>query len=160
MNQIFLPEQFKWVQAIPPQANDSGIDGDYISLKTGLRAWITLNIAQGNAAQIAITIEQAQAVDGTGSKVITTAIPIWANEDTATSDKLLRQTDAVGFTTSAAVKNKQVMFLLKPDTLDVENGFDCIVVKVAASDVANLVSAEYYIESRYPQAAPPSAIVD
>ena len=117
-------------------------------------------ITQGNAATIALTIEQASAVAGTGSKAITTTVPIWSNLDTAASDTLVRRTDAVSYTTDAGVKNKMVIFQIDPAQLDVANGFDCITVKTGASNVANLTGARYWLQSAYQQATPPAAITD
>jgi hypothetical protein len=44
--------------------------------------------------------------------------------------------------------------------LDVAGGFDCIRISTGASNIANVTQAAYYLESRYPQATPPSAVVD
>ncbi|SDE20996.1 hypothetical protein [Desulfuromonas thiophila] len=153
-----LCEQFKIVEAIAPQAGGSAVDGDYVSLKHCTRAIVAVSLTQGNAATVALTLEKATAVDGTGSTAITTAAKLWANEDTAAGDTLTRQTDAVAFTTSAAVKNKQVIFEIDPVTLG--DGYDCICVKAGASNAANIVQATYLLEGRYQQAAPPSATVD
>lgn len=161
MSRFSLAETAKRVHAIVPQVG-AAITGDYVSLKnvTG-PIDIAIDVAQGNAATMAITIEQASVVAGTDSKVITEVVPIWANEDTAASDSLVRQTDAVGFTLSAAVKNKMVIFRIDPATLDLANGFDCITVKTAASHADNITSAVYVLGNlRYSQATPPSAITD
>lgn len=157
---IMLPEQFKIVEAMPNATDAAGRTGDYVSLKNAVMAWVEVAITQGNAATIALTIEQATAVAGTSSKAITVTVPIWSNLDTATSDTLVRRTDAVSYTTDAAVKNKQVLFQIDPATLDIANGFDCITVKTGASNVANLTGARYWIQSAYQQATPPAAITD
>lgn len=157
---ICLPEQFKIVEAMPNATDAAGRTGDYVSLKNALMAYVFVDITQGNAAPIALTIEQASAVAGTGTKAITVTVPIWSNLDTAASDTLVRRTDAVSYTTDAGVKNKQVIFQIDPATLDQANGFDCITVKTGASNVANLTSASYWLQTRYPQATPPAAITD
>lgn len=154
---ICLPEQFKIVEAITPQAG-AAITGDYVSMKNCQKAWVVVHINQANAATVAITIEQATAVDGTGSTAITETVPIWANQDCAASDTLAAQTAAVSFTTSAAVKHKVIVFQIDPATLAI--GYDCITVKTGASDAANITSAVYYLQSRYPGATPPTAITD
>lgn len=157
---IAVPEVFKCVQALKPQVNTGALVGAYISLKGAQMCMIHVGIAQGNAAVCAITVEQATAVAGTGTKVITKVCPIWANLDCAATDTLVRATDAVSYTTDAGVKNKEVWIQVDPATLDIAGGFDCITVKMAASNAANLVYAEYILESRYPGATPPSALVD
>ena len=157
---IMLPEQFKIVEAMPNATDAAGRTGDYVSLKNAVCAWVEVAITQGNAATIALTIEQATAVAGTSSKAITNAVPIWSNLDTAASDTLVRRTDAVSYTTDAGVKNKMVIFQIDPAQLDIANGFDCITVKTGASNVANLTGARYWLQSAYQQATPPAAITD
>lgn len=157
---ICLPEQFKIVEAMPNATDAAGRTGDYVSLKNALMCFVEVAITQGNAATIALTIEQASAVAGTGSKVITETVPIWANLDTAATDTLVRRTSAVSYTTDAAVKNKMVIFQIDPATLDIANGFDCITVKTGASNAANLTGARYWIQSAYQQATPAAAITD
>lgn len=158
MEKITLPENFKIVRAIDPQTAAAGADGDYISLKNAHRVWVLVEITQGNAATIALTLEKATAVAGTGSVAITNAVPIWSNAATGTSDTLVRQTDAVSFTTSAALASKQVIFQVEPASLG--EGFDCLCVKAGASNAANVISATYLLQTRYPQATPPTAITD
>ena len=153
-------EHAKLVEAILPDDDAAGTTGDYVSLKNVHMAYVLFHVQQANAATIALTIEQATDVAATGTKAITVSVPIWANEDCATSDTLVRQTDAVSFTTSAAVKNKQVVFQIDPATLDLANGFDCITIKTGASNAANITSAQYMLVSRYPSATPPTAITD
>lgn len=157
---VTLPEKYKIVEAIAPAADAAGRTGDYVSLKNVNLAYVVVHITQGNAATVALTIEQATAVAGTGSKAITVSVPIWSNLDTATSDTLVRRTDAVSYTTDAAVKNKIVIFQIDPATLDVANGFDCIVVKTGASNAANITQAMYVLDERYQQATPPASITD
>lgn len=154
-----MPQNFKIVEAIKPQAG-AAITGDYVSLKNVHKATVVVHVNQANAATMAISIEQATVVAGTDTKVITVAVPIWANEDCVTSDTLVAQTAAVNFTTSAAVKQKIVVFEIDPATLDLANGFDCITVKTGASNAANITSAIYYLAERYQQATPPAAITD
>lgn len=155
---IHFSEQMKIVEAIHPQAGDA-LTGDYVSLKNALMAWVVVHINQAAANVVAITIEQATNVAGAGTIPITVTVPIWANEDCAATDTLVKQTAAVGFTTSAATKHKVVVFQIDPATLSLANG-DCITVKTAASAAGNITSAMYYLETRYAQATPPSAILD
>lgn len=154
-----FPSCYKIVEAITPQAG-AAITGDYVSLKNAIMAYVVVHINQAAANTVAITIEQATAVANTGSKAITNVVPIWANEDCVTSDTLVRQTDAVSFTTSAATKDKIIVFQIDPATLDVANDFDCITVKTGASSASNITSAMYYLDMKYSQATPPSAIID
>jgi hypothetical protein len=157
---LCLPQETKLVTALKPQAG-AALTGAYVSLKNYGRCFVMVDIDQANAATMAISIEQASAVAGTGTKVITVAVPIWANQDCATTDTLVRQTDAVDFTTSAAVKVKKVVFEIDPATLDIAGGFDCLCVKTAASNAANITAASYILVApKYTGATPPSAVTD
>lgn len=157
---LSFAEHFKIVEGLPPAADAAGRTGDYVNLKNCTMLEIVVHITQGNAATVALTPYQATAVAGTSEKVLANAVQIWANQDTATLDALVRQTDAVNFTTSAAVKNKIVVFQIDPAQLDVEGGFDCVTLKTGASNAANITQSMYYLRTRYSQATPPSAIVD
>lgn len=156
-----LVEGAKIVEILAPAADAAGRSGTAVSLKHYRRAQIIVHVTQGNAATIALTPQQCTKVDGTAAKALTQDIPIWANEDTATNDTLVRATDAKDFTTSAAVKNKVVVFQIDASTLDQANAFDCIRITTGASNAANITQAIAILsDPRYPQATPPSARVD
>jgi hypothetical protein len=123
-------------------------------------AWVAFHITQGNAATIALSVNQATSIAGGGATPITVAQPIWVNLDTAASDAFARATAAVNYTTDAGVKLKWVVIQIDPATLNLAGGFDCIVGITGASNAANITSAFYVLESRYSQAIPPSAVVD
>lgn len=155
-----LPENYKVVAGLNPATDAAGRTGAYVSLKNTNVAFIAVHITQGNAATVAVSINQATAVAGTGAKALANPVPIWVNQNTATNDTLVRQTDAVSFTTNATLANKMVVFQIDPALLDVNNGFDCVAVVTGASNVANLTQAVYYLDSRYNQVTPPTAVVD
>lgn len=159
MNHLQIPENLLPISVLPPATDAAGRTGAWVSLKSATRAWVVAYIDQGNAATIALSINQASAIAGTGSKVITNVVPIWANQDGAAS-VFTRATDAVNFTTSAAVKKKIVVFLIDPETLDVAGGFDCITLITGASNAANLTSALIWLETSYGQATPINALAD
>ncbi len=161
MTKFTLPHQMKIVEAITPATDAAGRSSAAVSLKNYGKVYILLHITQGNAATIAITPMQATAIAKTGGKALTNAVPIWANLDTSLTDTLVRQTDAVSYTTDAAVKNKQVLIEIDPANLDVAGGFDCIYFTTGASNAANITQAQFFLcDARYQQATPPSAIID
>lgn len=161
MSSFTLVEDAKVVSALAPAADAAGRNGAWVSCKNAHKVVVVVHLDQGNAATVALTIEQASAVAGTGAKVITNAVKIWSNLDTAASDTLVRRADAVNYTTDAGVKIKQVVFEIDPASLDVANGFDCIRVSTGASNAANITSAQYFLTPlRYPAATPPSAVAD
>jgi hypothetical protein len=154
-----LPEEVVMVQTLKPAADAAGRNGEGVSLKNALMAWVEVHIDQGNAATVLLTVEQCTAVAGTGNKAIP-AVPIWANQDYGTGSPLTRQTDAANFTTSAAVKQKKVIFQIDPSVLDVANNFDCIRLNTGASNAANITQAEVRIAPRYPQSVQIDAKLD
>jgi hypothetical protein len=160
MSLFNLAQSAKLIEAITPQAGGA-ITGDYVSCKTAGRVFVVVHVNQAAANTIAITIEQASAVAGTGSKAITNTVPIWVCESCAASDALVAQTAAVSYTTTAGTTHKLIVFEVDPTTLDKANGFDCLVVKTGASNAANITSAFYLLtDVRYEGATPPSAIID
>lgn len=156
-----LPQNGAVVELLAPAADAAGRSSNYISLKHAHKAWIVFHTTQGNAATIALTINQAKDVSGTSAKAITVSIPIWANQDTSTNDTLVSQTAAVSFTTSAAVKNKIVVFELNPSDFDTTNGFKTVNISTGASNAANITQAMLYgVFDRYMQATPPSMTIN
>lgn len=153
-------ETSKDILVAKPATDAAGRTSRYVSLKDYEGAEVTVTIDQGNAATILISLLQATAVAGTGSKA-GPAVPLYANQDAAASDALVAQTAAATFTTSAAVKEKVVKFFVPSASLDTNNGFDCIGVSTGASNVANLTAMHIrLVGPRYSQATPPTGMVD
>jgi len=136
-----LAENFKIVQGSAPVTSNGGFTADYVSLKNVNKAWILVEMTQAAAHATLLSPKQATAVAGTGVKVLANTVPIWANEDTATTDTLARQTDAVNYTVTADIKNKTVLFEIDPAVLDTANDFDCLTLVVADSSEAASISA-------------------
>lgn len=158
---LTIPNQMKVVEAFAPAADAAGRSSDIVSLKNVSKATIIVNLTQGNAATVALTLMQAQDVSGTGAKALANTVPIWSNLDTAATDTLVRRTDGVAYTTDAAVKNKTVIFEVDASQLDVNNGFDCLYVTTGASNAANITQGTFLLHGlRFQQATPPSAIID
>jgi hypothetical protein len=158
---ITLAQTFKTVEILTPATDAAGRTGSYVSLKNCRRATIVFHVAQGAANTILISLLQATAVAGTGSKVFTTVVPVWANLDEAATDTLVARTAAVNYTTDAGVKHKCVVFQIDPGMhMDTANSFDCLTISTGASNASNLTEARVYLEMDYEQATPPSAILD
>jgi hypothetical protein len=158
--QFSLPAIIPPRRGLKPAADAAGRTSAYLSLKGAVKAYIVCYVDQGNAAQVTFTPLQASAVAGTGSKAIT-ATPIWAAQDVATADALVAQTAAANFQTSAAVKEKFVVFEIVPEQcMDVANGFDCIAIQTSASNASNITSATIFVLESYQQATPPARNAD
>jgi hypothetical protein len=158
MHPFTLPQQGHIVQALNPATDAAGRNGDWVNLKNAHKAYIIAHIAQGNAATVALSIQKAQDIAGTGATNITANVRIWAALDAATTDVLVEQAQALNFTTDAALKNKVVVFEIDPASLG--EAFPVIRVVTGASNVANLTQAVYVLTpTRYSAATLPSARV-
>ncbi len=137
-----LPEEAQHLTLLAPAADAAGrTSAAAATLKNCHKAYLVFVLNQGNAATVLLTPQQASAVAKTGAKAIA-ATRIWANQDEAASSTLVRQTDAVSFTTDANLKIKRVIFEIDPAALDLANGFDCILAITGASNAANITMAE------------------
>lgn len=151
---MFYPEKIHVVDILAPAADAAGRASDAISLKNASGPVILeASINQGNAATVALTLQQCTAVDGTGAKALTVNVPIYASQDVggASGDVLTRQADGVAFTTSAALTRKTVRFVIDPATLDLAGGFDAVRFTTGASNAANITSGRAIISPTYPQ---------
>lgn len=163
---IMIPEDLKIVDASAgPVTTNGGVTCDYVSLKHVHRAWILASFTQAIADTTGMDPTQSTVVAGTDVKAITAVCPIWANEDTATSDVLVRGgtlgVDAITFDLPNDALKMQVLFLVDPAGFDVANSFDVLGFTVDNSGQAtNFVSVLYLLDMRYKQATPPSAIID
>ncbi|NLS79689.1 MAG: hypothetical protein GXY76_20775 [Chloroflexi bacterium] len=155
-------EEYKVVDATAgPVTTNGGVTSDWVSLKNAHKAVISLQFTQAVGHATVITLRQAQAVAGIGAKDLAANVPIWANEDTAGDDTLVRKPDGVAYTLAADVKKKQVIIEVDPAKLDLANEFDCLGFTVSNSaQASNLVAGQFFLLGRYQQAAPPSAVVD
>lgn len=158
---MVLNEDYKVVQVFEPKTTNTTITSDYITLKNAITAAVIVNLTQAVGHATQVSLYQSQDVSGTGAKPLGNNIPIWANEDTALGDSLVRQSDGVSYSVANTAKNKQVVFHVDPAKLDINNGFCCLNVRVGASTQAtNFANGEFILEMKYGQADPPSAIVD
>ena len=156
-----IPEMTKLVAATAgPVTSNGGVTADYVSIKNAGRLYIVVSLDQAVGHAIVLTPKRATAVDGTGVVNLGTAVRIWANEATGTSDTLVSQTAATSYTVSNDIKAKQVVFEIDLHALG--NTFDVVGLVVAdSSQATNFVSALYILtDIRYQQATPPAAITD
>ncbi|MCD3327398.1 hypothetical protein G8V02_10915, partial [Clostridium botulinum D/C] len=88
-------------------------------------------------------------------------VPVWANEDVSLGDSLIRKADGISYTLANTAKNKQVVFHIDPASLDVNEGFTCLNVRIGASTQAtNFVCAEFILDDKYAGDIPSSVVVD
>jgi len=139
-----MPEEVKHIVLLAPQL-DGALTSDAVSLKNFNKGWIKVEMAQAAANQATFTLQQSTTVGLTDTKDITNTTRIWANEDVSLADTLTAQTAAKLFQFSAATKNKVLWFEIDPaNVFDTANDFACIHVTSGGSNVANVISADFY----------------
>jgi hypothetical protein len=154
-----IPEVFKIVDGTPVATTNGGITCDYISLKDALRVTIIAELLQAVSHATALGVNQATAVDGSDAEAVTEVQQVWKNADVSASDTLVRGTDAATIAATAGANDQLLIMQFDPATLD--DGFDCIAATLSnSSQSTNYATITYLIETRYPQATPPSAIED
>ena len=157
---IHLPEKFKIVQGSAGAETTNGlVTCDYVSLKNVNMAWIVAHFDQAVGHATVVQPQKATAVGPTGAISITASAPNWENGDCAASDTLIKNADATSSALAATVKNHLVVFQIDPAQLGAT--YDVMGCTVSNSAQAtNFVSVVYYLEMRYAQATPPTAITD
>lgn len=156
-----LVEKFKVVQAVEPKTTNTAITGSYVSLKNVINATVVVNLTQAVGHATAISIYKSKDVSGTDAKAITNTVQVWANEDVSSGDTLARKTDGISYTVEDIAKNKQVVFHINPASLNINDGYTCLNVRIGASAQAtNFASAEYILDSKYAADIPASVVTD
>lgn len=157
-----MAAQFPPATLLAIAADSAGrTSGNYYSLGVGVeKAWLVAEVNQGNASTVLLSVLQALDKVGTSSKAIGSTMTIWADQDTQTSDAFVSQTAGATFTTSAALKDKTVIFEIVPERdCDMVNGFYHIGISTGASSASNITGAKIYIQRAYQTASPPTALV-
>lgn len=154
---IKIPGNLNIVRGLAPTAGGSSATGDYISMKYAHRIWVVFMTKQANAATAALSISKGKDVSGTDATAMTEVAKIYSTLDCATSDVLVKRTDAASYTLDAALKEKLVVFEINPSAL---GAYDTIAAVVGTSDATNITSVLYLVESRYGTDVQPSMIID
>ena len=81
-----VPENNQWALALAPATDAAGRTSSYFSLKDVKgKAYVRVDITQGNAATVAITLQQATTVAGGSAKALSATTRVWATEDAGTA---------------------------------------------------------------------------
>ena len=160
--QYSMVEMFPPIKLLPCAADAAGrTSSTYASLRNAEKAWVVVEVNQGNAATVLLSLLQATSDAGAGSKAISAATRIWLNDDTSLAtggDAFTVQTAATTFTTDATTKDKLIVFEIVPEVvLDMVNGFNHIGISTGASNAANITSAAIHIWGSYQAATPPTS---
>lgn len=160
--QYSMVETFPRIKLLPCAADAAGrTSSTYASLRNCEKAWVVVEINQGNAATVLVSLLQATSDSGGSSKAIQNATRIWLNNDTSLatgSDAFVVQTTGTTFTTDATTKDKLIVFEIVPENvLDMVNGFNHIGISTGASNAANITSSDVQIWGSYQAATPPTS---
>ena len=133
------------VQGLAPVAV-STVTPDYVSLKNyqHLTILISLTCSTGVAA-CAVTLLQDDSVAGSSEKALGFDW-VWKNENITAETLTKTAVTSDTFSSTADVNEKLFVIEVDSDSLDVDNGFDC--VRVALADAAATVASVVYILSQ------------
>jgi hypothetical protein len=153
-----LPEKYKIVQLYCGQGTTAEVTTDAVSLKNAQMCWLIVNLDTTASSACLVTPMRATAVALTAGAVLANVVPIWVNVNVAATDTLARMTAALNYTTIADAFYKQLVFEIDPANLG--GAFDCVYMTIGALAATEALCVEAIIETRYPQAIPPTAITD
>ncbi len=162
-SQINFPSAYKIVTAILPLTSNGAKTSDYISLKLAHKVWIVVHATQDTGHATTFTPSVATAVAPTGATPATYSSNWWLNADVSVTDTLVAQTAAAAITLDSGSTDQLAIMEIDPALQIATHGatFDCLgVIASTSSQAANFISVIFYIEERYPQATPPTAILD
>ena len=169
MSYISFPENIMIIPGLAPTVGTGAEQTSIpISLKLVQKLWavVYLNTAVGGAAVACVPQTHADVAFGASTVLPATlhAVPIWVNTTAALSDTYTRQTDAVNFTTTGDALCKIVVFEIDPTlirtTATATSDDDCFRISLTAVNALDYAAIFYVVLPRYPQAVPPSIIVD
>ena len=138
-------DRTKVVEAIKPQTGGSARSGDWVSLKGYDHLTIIVQIAMGNAATTAITVDKATDVSGGGNSDGITMNNIYkaTGNPISGSDAFTKLAAAASITSGAGGAGSEI-YVIEIEASELGD-YDCVQVELGASHAANLVSALYVL---------------
>ncbi len=164
----YLTEEGQLVVAIVPIDLATGANaGDWVSMKHYTDCDIIVVADAGTAGEDPVlTVTQATAVAGTGSKALAfTRVDSKVGAQTGIGQFTKNVQAAANTYTDAVSGEAENLFVIhvKAEDLDLANGFDCIQVSIpdTGATAGKIGCALYWLSgARYAGQFPPSAIVD
>ncbi len=143
-----IPEGAFLIDGYAPRVGAAAaVTGDYISLKNAEMCWVVFHYYQADANEITFSVKRATAVAPTGAVALTNVVPIWSNLACATSDTLVRRTDAVDYAAGTGAASKLVIFQIDPANLG--STYDCIAGYATAIAAAQYLSMLYIVKPKF-----------
>lgn len=166
---VDFAEQVQVVSGFLPVDMSSGANnGDWVSLKGYERCTVIFFKNAGSGGDDpTITLNQATAVAGSGSKALSVIDKVYVKQDTVLTGvgqfTVNTQTAANTYTDDTSAEDAAIWVIdIQAEELDVENGFDCIQATVADVGTNAQIGAVLYLlwPARYGQQQLDSAIAD
>ena len=162
-----LPENFGIIN-VGVTATAQGVVYDTISCKNAHKVWFIITQAYFADTDITFSLIEATAVSGGTTAAVTVALPIWYDVDVAAivsgdpTGALAKMTlittgSSHEFDTSAG---KSQMCVIEWDPSKHTAGYDCIQIADTNGHASSYVTAIAIVQTRYPQAAPPSVLLN
>ena len=161
MGNICLPQDFKIVRGATGSAMNATVTLDNISAKDAVKVWCIIQMS--NATGGAVVVNPLIGANVTTCATVPTFnVNFWYNAATATTDTLVAQTAGATFTTGAGATPAMVVFQIDPAEMANQGAtLDCIGCTVTGgAQIADMCSAVWIVQHRYPQATPRSVILD
>ncbi len=153
-----LPETYKIVQ-VAPIAAATTVAYDTINCKNAHKVWFIINHNGANNTDLTLSLVEATAVGGS-TTAVTATFPIWVDKDAGTtSDTLVKQTDAASYKIEPDQGGNELI-VIEWDPVKFSDGYDSILLADTGGHASNNVNAIAIIATRFPQATPPSVIID
>lgn len=133
---------------------------DVVSCKGAHKVWLVVIHSGANDTDLTLQLTEATDVAAGTNTPVTTPCPIWRDNDAgASSDTLVRQTDDDNIVIDPATQ-APVLAVIEWDPAKHTAGYDCIYLADSGGHANNLCTIMAFVQPRYPQATPPSVIVD
>lgn len=154
-----LVEQTKIIAARAPiDCTGAAMTDKYVSLKDYNHLTIIIKTGTWAGGNSAVTLKQATAVAGTGTKALAFSY-MWTDSTTAGT---LVKTAVTSNTFNVGTAARVYVIEVDASSLDVANDFDCVSLALASPGAnADLVDATYILsEPRFAQSTPPTGLLD
>lgn len=119
-------------------------------------------VVQHNGASdqdLTLTLYEATTVAAGTNAAVTVACPVYADTDMgSSSDTLVRQSDAYGFTIDTTTLKTQ-MWTIDIDASILSSGYPCVYLDASGGHASNVVNITFLGEPRFKSSSLPSAIV-
>ena len=163
MTMRLCPETFPIITGlVPSAASATGDTADAICLKNCNGVLIIAQHSGTSDNDVTLTVHEgataAEAQAGTYAITTGAEFPIWVNTDVATSDALVRQTDALTYVIDSDLGTNQMVVFYIPASI-LTNSRDWIACGFDAGHASNFLCITYILDGgRYQQTTPPTAI--